>query len=114
MAKSKKPTKKQIQIEQTIRNTIRFDKLCPACGGPLEIDRTNKCWKCDIKKATRVQLDIIEDATMSLSVELEIKHPPKPHNVKPQTPKRKVTKRKPTTRHKTTTKRKKPTSKRKK
>ena len=81
--KLKRPTKKHIHVELEIRKQFRFDKLCPVCGGPLEIGMSDRCWKCDVKIMARTQLDFIETGAMTIAYKLGVRSQPKPHRQSP-------------------------------
>jgi len=77
-------------VMEKILATFRTDKLCPGCGGPMELGRTVSCLLCDIKRHVRTQLDFIEGGVMGIGYELGIrKPPPARREVSPSSPTKK-------------------------
>lgn len=63
-------------MDLQILSHFRRDRLCGACNGPLEADRENRCWKCDLKAHAKTQIQWIELGVMNLNSKLGLRRPP--------------------------------------
>lgn len=72
------PNETLSDLDVQILSHFRRDRLCGTCHGPIEADRKNTCWRCDLKVHANAQLQWLELGVMNLGYKLGIRRKPTP------------------------------------